>query len=143
MGGDVWLLAVVAWAAAGFGRSSLPWLLVGVIALDASIQGQRILNQAQMFSLDPTARSRLNTAYVTGNFIGGAIGSIAAVTAWTTGGWAAVSGVGAALATVTGLLWLATRLRAGLRRRRSARFGKASEWASESITPSALDSKNR
>ena len=64
-------------------------IIVAVVLLDIAIQGVNILNQTRMFDHAPEARSRLNTAYVTNNFIsGGAIGSTVAVVAWPLGGCA-------------------------------------------------------
>ncbi|HTF55532.1 MAG TPA: hypothetical protein VK735_49485 [Pseudonocardia sp.] len=67
------------------------------LGLDVATQGQRILNQAQIFAISAEARSRINTAYVTGNFVGGAAGSITASALWAFGGWIAVSVAGAVL----------------------------------------------
>jgi hypothetical protein len=103
-----WLAAIAAWAICGFGRYSLVWLVVGIVVLDVATQGQRILNQAQIFAISAEARSRVNTAYVTGNFVGGAIGSITASALWVAGGWTAVSAAGAALSAVAFGVWLVT-----------------------------------
>jgi predicted MFS family arabinose efflux permease len=65
-----------------------------VFLLDVAIQGQNVLNQTRLLSLSHEARSRLNTAYVTSNFIGGAIGSGAAALLWAAGGWTAVAVAG-------------------------------------------------
>jgi predicted MFS family arabinose efflux permease len=108
--GVFWLCAIAAWAICGFGRYSLVWLLIGIVVLDVATQGQRILNQAQIFAISAEARSRVNTAYVTGNFVGGAIGSITASALWVAGGWTAVSAAGAALSAVAFGVWLVTTL---------------------------------
>ncbi|MCI2423246.1 MFS transporter [Saccharopolyspora sp. K220] len=107
--GVSWLLAVAAWAAAGLGAHSLVWLLVGILALDVATQARNIMNQAQIFAISAESRSRINTAYVAGNFIGGAVGSIAATLLWAAGGWNAVVIAGVALSLVGFVLWLATR----------------------------------
>jgi len=109
--GVFWLLAVLSWVVCGLGRNSLVPLLVGIVVLDVATQGQRILNQAQIFALSTEARSRLNTAYVTGNFIGGAIGSITASVLWTVGGWIAVTVAGAALSLVAFTVWVSGQVR--------------------------------
>ncbi|MEU1089256.1 hypothetical protein ABZ401_20965 [Streptomyces sp. NPDC005892] len=41
-------------------------------------------------SVEPQSRSRLNTASVTGNFLGGTIGSALASALWQSGGWGGV-----------------------------------------------------
>lgn len=65
-------------------------LLVAVVALDIAIQAINILNQTRLFALSASERSRMNTAFVTNNFVGGAIGSAAASVLWSAGGWGAV-----------------------------------------------------
>jgi predicted MFS family arabinose efflux permease len=106
-----WLLVIVSWAICDLGRLSLPWLVIGIVLLDVATQSQRILNQAQIFAGSPEARSRVNTAYVTTNFIGGAIGSVVASVLWAYGGWSAVCLVGGALCAVAFVLWLMTVVR--------------------------------
>ena len=106
-----WLLVIVSWAICDLGRLSLPWLLIGIVLLDVAIQSQRILNQAQIFAGSPEARSRVNTAYVTANFIGGAIGSVVASVLWAYGGWSAVCLVGGVLCAAAFVLWLVTAIR--------------------------------
>jgi predicted MFS family arabinose efflux permease len=51
-------------------------LIIGVILLDLGAQGAHISNQVRIYSLDPQARSRLNTVYMVCYFIGGSLGSI-------------------------------------------------------------------
>ncbi|HEX4253366.1 MAG TPA: MFS transporter [Pseudonocardia sp.] len=109
--GVFWLLAILAWVVCGLGRYSLVWLLLGIVVLDIATQGQRILNQAQIFAISAEARSRLNTAYVAGNFVGGALGSITGSVLWAAGGWVAVSIAGGALSAVAFALWLTLKLR--------------------------------
>jgi predicted MFS family arabinose efflux permease len=107
--GVAWLLVLAAWVLVGFGGHVLVLVVVGIVVLDIGIQGQHILNQSRLFQLVPHARSRVNTAYVAGNFVGGALGSIVASTLWAAGGWAAVSAAGAALSAVALAWWLLTR----------------------------------
>ncbi len=88
------LLVIPGWAALAF----LPGLIgigVGVVLLDAGVQATLIANQATIFALDPAARSRLNTVFVTGIFVGGAIGSAGGSLAWAAAGWPGVIGFGA------------------------------------------------
>ena len=105
-------LAAVAggWALLALGGSSLLALLAGVVVLDLGIQGAHILNQGVIYGLQPEARSRLTTAYMTCNFSGGALGSGAAAVAWERGGWGAVSALGTGFAVLALAVWL-TELR--------------------------------
>jgi len=74
--------------------TSLAGLSVGVIVLDVGVQSAQISNQARIYSLRPAARSRVNTVYMSGYFIGGALGSWAGVSAWRAFGWPGVCVVG-------------------------------------------------
>ena len=55
------------------------------------------------------ARSRRNTAYVTGNFLGGAAGSLGASLLWQAGRWPAVAIAGGVVTLVALAVWAATR----------------------------------
>ncbi|GAA3750222.1 MFS transporter [Streptomyces tremellae] len=107
--GLAWALILVSWVVVGFGGHVLVVLVLGIIVLDIGIQGQNILAQSRVFQISAEARSRLNTAYIAGNFIGGAIGSVVATTAWDTGGWPAVCVTGGALSLAALLVWAVTR----------------------------------
>lgn len=86
-----WVLVLVAFVTATFAGHSVALVVISILLLDVAIQAVNILNQTRMFAISHEARSRLNTAYVTNNFIGGAIGSAAATVLWQAGGWAAVT----------------------------------------------------
>lgn len=107
--GAGWVLALVSFAVAGFGRGSILAVLVAVLLLDVALQAVGILNQTRLFSVSAAERSRLNTAYVTGNFLGGALGSAAASVLWSHGGWVAVTAAGAALCLFALGVWVAGR----------------------------------
>jgi predicted MFS family arabinose efflux permease len=72
---------------ADVGSRSIFAVLLAVLLLDVGVQAINVLNQTRMLSIDPAARSRLNTAFVVANFIGGAIGSSLAGILWKQGGW--------------------------------------------------------
>ena len=107
--GLAWLLVLGSWLITGFGAHQVVVLLLGIVVFDVGIQSQNILNQSRIFELSQAARSRLNTAYITGNFVGGAIGSAAATALWAAGGWTAVSLLGVAFSIACLVLWLVTR----------------------------------
>jgi len=100
------LLAIAAaWGLIALGSSSLAALIAGIVLLDLGIQGQHILNQSTIYTLDADARSRITTAYMANNFAWGALGSAGASWAWSAGGWGAVSALGIGLAAVALLAW--------------------------------------
>lgn len=103
----VWLgtfLTIAAWLMFGF-WSSLVVLVIGVVVLDFGIQSALVSNQHIVYALDPDARSRINTIFMTAMFLGGAAGAALASAAWSYQGWAGVSILGGAL----GLVALAIR----------------------------------
>ena len=94
---------------AGLGQTSIVVLLVAIVAFDIAAQASLVLNQTRLLSIDPAARSRMNTAFVTGNFIGGALGSALAGVLWQTGGWTAVLLGGVAALGLALLVWATNR----------------------------------
>jgi predicted MFS family arabinose efflux permease len=68
-------------------------LVTGVIVLDMGAQMTQVANQTRIFGLVPSARSRLNTVYMTVYFTGAAIGSALATIAWVHWRWNGVCGL--------------------------------------------------
>jgi predicted MFS family arabinose efflux permease len=62
-------------------------LVVGVVVLDMGAQMTQVANQTRIFGLLPSARSRLNTVYMTVYFTGAAAGSALATIAWVHWRW--------------------------------------------------------
>ena len=62
-------------------------LVVGVVVLDIGAQMTQVANQTRIFGLVPSARSRLNTVYMTVYFTGAAAGSALATMAWVHWRW--------------------------------------------------------
>ena len=69
----------------GFHRDAA--LIVGVVVLDMGAQMTQVANQTRIFGLVPSARSRLNTVYMTVYFTGAAAGSALATIAWVHWQW--------------------------------------------------------
>lgn len=88
--GAAWVLALFAFVAAIFAGHSVAVLIVVIVLVDIAVQALNILNQMRVFAISQEARSRINTAFVTSNFMGGAIGSAAATILWSIHGWTAV-----------------------------------------------------
>ena len=98
--GVAWALVLLAFVVAGVGQRSVVVIVVAILLLDVAIQGHNITVQSRMFQLDPQARSRLNTAFVTNNFLWGAVGSGLASFLCEHGGWTAVMVAAAVLSRV-------------------------------------------
>jgi predicted MFS family arabinose efflux permease len=73
-------------------------LALGVILMDAGVQGSHIANQTRIYALPSELHSRLNSVYMVLYFIGGAVASQVAAFSWTRFGWLGVCAAGALLA---------------------------------------------
>ncbi len=112
------LVCVLAgWGLLAFGHVSLAAVLAGIVVMDFGVQGQHICNQNAIYAIAPDARSRVTTAYMTSNFMWGAIGSAGASVAFDSAGWGGVSAMGVAFAAVALVAWVDEQL---ARRRRAA-----------------------
>ncbi len=88
---------------------SLRGLVLGVLVLDFGMSIANVSNQTMVLGLDPQARSRINTIYVSAIFLGGSIGTTVASLAWAHGGWPLVCAFGLG----TALLAIAVHVLAG------------------------------
>jgi predicted MFS family arabinose efflux permease len=80
-------LILLAFVVLYVGRDVVVLLAIGIIMLDAGMQGLQITNQSIIYSLAPDARSRINSAYMVCSFIGAACGSLAAGQCYAHAGW--------------------------------------------------------
>ncbi|MEH1166932.1 MFS transporter [Micromonospora sp. CPCC 205539] len=103
--GAAWVLALGAFVVATFAGRSVVLIVIAIVMLDVALQTQALLNRARLFALSDEARSRLNTALGTGNFLGAAVGSAAATTLWSAGGWTPVTITGTALCCFALTVW--------------------------------------
>ncbi len=74
---------------------SIPALIIGVLLMDLGVQSVQVAEQANVMALVPDARSRLNTMYMVGRFMGGASGSAIGSILWPKYGWIGVCGANA------------------------------------------------
>jgi predicted MFS family arabinose efflux permease len=100
------IAALVLLAGLIHGPVGLAGLIVGMLLMDVSVQSSQVANQARIFALVPTARSRLNSAYMTAVFLGGSAGSWVGVRVYLSFGWAGVC----ALVALAGLAALVTHI---------------------------------
>ena len=109
-------LLLASWAALWAGSSMLALLVVGIVVLDIGVQSLHITNQSEIYSrLDPTARSRVTSAYMVGFFVGAAAGSQLTATAYTALGWDGTCLVGAGFSAMSLVAWVATQATPRLR----------------------------
>jgi predicted MFS family arabinose efflux permease len=78
-------------------------LLVGIILLDVGAQLNQVGNQTRIFGLVSSARSRLNTVYMTTYFAGAAGGSALSTIAWERWRWNGVCAVALGLIALAAL----------------------------------------
>jgi predicted MFS family arabinose efflux permease len=62
-------------------------LILGSIVLNLSSQSALIANQVKIYSLDPNARSRLNTVFMVSTFLGASLGSVVGTYGWNLMQW--------------------------------------------------------
>ncbi|MGB8706028.1 MAG: MFS transporter, partial [Gillisia sp.] len=88
------LVMIFAWGIFEFSGSSIIGLVIGVVLIDMGLQSLHITNQNIIFSHNPDARNRINTIYMVGYFIGGAIGTTTGAYAWQYFKWPGVATLG-------------------------------------------------
>jgi len=67
--------------------TSLYAFIIATLFLDIGFQAVQINNLTQIYTLDESAHSRINTAYMSSMFVGGAAGTFIGVYCWEKGGW--------------------------------------------------------
>ena len=106
------VLTLASYGALALGRTSLAALLVGIVVLDVGEQSMHITSQAVIYEVAPEARSRVNSAYMTCFFAGGAVASSATGAVFAAGGWTGVCALGAGFAALALVMALRERWRA-------------------------------
>jgi predicted MFS family arabinose efflux permease len=100
-------LALAAWLVmAGF--STLWGLAAATLLLDFGSQSALVANQHVIYGLDGAAHNRVNTIFMTGMFLGGALGSALAGFAWAHAGWGGVTLAGGGMAAAALIVTLVT-----------------------------------
>ncbi|MFJ8820930.1 hypothetical protein ACIREE_04020 [Streptomyces sp. NPDC102467] len=109
--GGATALLLAGWLVLLAGERSPAWLALGVVALN--IGQQAVLNGGQtvLYALRPEARSRINSAFMTCFFLGGAVGSALASVVRSAAGWTGVCVLGAVLAAGSFTVWATEHLR--------------------------------
>jgi predicted MFS family arabinose efflux permease len=92
------LLMVIGFVVMLIGDQSIACMVIGVLLMDFGAGLCHAANQSTAFALRPSARGRINSVYMTGYFLGGAVGTSLATLAYLLGGWRWTCGFGAACA---------------------------------------------
>ncbi len=103
------LLLIVSWVVFLFSGNSIIGLIIGVVLVDLGLQALHITNQNIIFSKNPEARNRVNTIYMVGFFIGGALGTALGAYAWEHFQWTGVSVLGISLSAIIAVVHLIFR----------------------------------
>ena len=105
-------LIIASWGVFLFSAHSLIGLIVGIVLVDLGFQALHVTNQNIIFAKNAEARNRVNTVYMVGFFMGGALGTTLGAVAWQHVGWAGVASLGLVLsAAILATHWLAGRKR--------------------------------
>ncbi|RED37423.1 MFS transporter [Paenibacillus sp. VMFN-D1] len=86
-------------------------IIVVVIVLDLATQGILVLSQTRLFALPGSGRSRLNTAIIVSNFLGGSVGSAISGPIWAFGGWKAIIIIALVVNLAGLIIWVLARQR--------------------------------
>lgn len=97
-------LVLLAFLIFGLWQGSLTGLVVGILVMDLAVQSSQVANQARIYALDPTARSRLNTVFMATMLAGGATGAGIGGAAYAAWGWTGTCAFGAIAAALALLL---------------------------------------
>jgi predicted MFS family arabinose efflux permease len=104
-----WLVTLASFGLMLVAGGSIWGLAAAAALLAIGTQQTQIANQARIFALDGSARSRLNTIYMFSSFAGGACGALLAAATYAAGGWAAFCLTMVAAVALMGALLLAYR----------------------------------
>jgi predicted MFS family arabinose efflux permease len=97
----------LAFVVLAFGATTIAAVLIGAALLDCGLRAAMVANQTLVTSVDPKARSRLNTLFQAHMWGGNAVGAVLLTVDFTHAGWWAVCGIAfgaAALAIAVQLL---------------------------------------
>ena len=93
------------------GRADVLVCIVAIVLLDGGVGFAHASNQAQVLSIDPSFRGRLNSAYMFFYFLGAAFGSVLSAFAYSAWGWLGVCAAGFAIGAAMVAIVLARRER--------------------------------
>lgn len=89
--------------------SSVIGIIIGIILIDLGLQTIHVSNQTRIYALLPEARNRLNTVYMSFNFLATAFGSAFGLYLWKYFGWTGVCLGSFGLALLSFIIFLQSR----------------------------------
>ncbi|AMY22888.1 putative transporter [Rhodococcoides fascians] len=116
------VLLIALWPMFAVGGHYWVVFVVAFVLLDLALQGVHVSNQHIVYALEPAARARINSVYMTTYFVGASAGSAVGTLAWKHFEWAGVCAAGAVFAVAALLVWLLD-LQVDARRRRENTCG--------------------
>lgn len=99
------IVLALSWLPIAAGMHSILLLLIGILALDLTVQGVHVTNQSIIYRDMPEARNRLTSGYMTAYFIGGALGSMLSAMMFQYFGWLGVSIAGFLTSLIALVIW--------------------------------------
>ena len=115
-----WLVFAASLAIGSFADTSIWFVVVMLVAMDLGSQGINVNNQTRLLTTFAEARSRINAAYVTTNFIAASIGSAVTASLWHQVGWSGFMWLCSLLSVCALGGWFAVGYRDNLRSKRLA-----------------------
>lgn len=102
------VLLLLAWIPLSFTESSLWWLAVGILMLDAGGQALHVTNQAMILQGPAESHGRLIGCYMLFYAVGSGTGAIASTAVYARAGWSGVCILGAAVSVAALVFWAST-----------------------------------
>jgi len=102
------VLLLLAWIPLSFTESSLWWLAVGILMLDAGGQALHVTNQAMILRGPVESHGRLIGCYMLFYAVGSGAGAIASTAVYAHAGWSGVCILGASVSVIALVVWAST-----------------------------------
>lgn len=100
------VLLIAVWPLFALGGQYWVVFVISFVLVDLALQGVHVSNQNVVYALDPAARARINSVYMTTYFVGASAGSAVGTLAWEHFEWTGVCVAGAGFAVLALLVWL-------------------------------------
>lgn len=101
----------ISWFVMSFFKSSLWFLVLGILLLDFAVQAVHVTNQSLIFPLRPDAQSRIVAAYMIFYSIGSGLGAISSTAIYSLYGWTGVCILGGLYSSIALSFWIMTSRR--------------------------------